>query len=193
MLKITEKDLNSMSLEDLNMLSKQIKIAQKSQRLSANKAVASTLVAGDTIEFSLPKTNEIQTGIVSKVKRVMVAIKATSGKDQWNVPLTSVVKKVSSAAVKRSKVVEKVKANVAAKKAVKPVAKTTKSKAGSTQKSVAKAKPAPSTSSSTNIIKALKEKAAAQKAKLAQKAAESKSSSIETTIVAPAEVTATTE
>lgn len=192
MLKITEKDLNSMSLEDLNVLSKQIKIAQKSQRLSANKAVASTLVAGDTIEFTLPKTNEIQTGIVSKVKRVMIAIKATSGKGQWNVPLTSVVKKVSSAAVKRSKVVEKVKANVAAKKAVKPVAKTTKSKAGSTQKSVAKAKPVPS-SGSTNIIKALKEKAAAQKAKLAQKAAESKSSSIETTIVAPAEVTATTE
>jgi hypothetical protein len=190
MLKITDKDLNSMSLDDLRALTKRIKIAEKNQRLSTNKAVAETLVAGDTIEFSLPKTNEIQTGVVAKVKRVMIAIKAPSGSEQWNVPLTSVVKKISSAPVKRSKVVEKVKANVAsAKKVTKTVSKTvTKPKAASTGKTTAKAKPAPTTSSSsTNIIKALKEKAAAKKA------AASKKDPIETTILAPTSETPASE
>ncbi len=92
MVKITDKELNSMALEDLRSLQKRIRVAEKTHRVSANKTIASTLKAGDEVEITLPKTNEVQKGVVAKVKRVMIAVKAVDGSAQWNVPLTAVKK-----------------------------------------------------------------------------------------------------
>lgn len=92
MVKITDKDLNSMALEDLRSLSKRIRVAEKTHRISANKTIASSLKAGDEVEFTLPKTNDVQKGVVAKVKRVMIAVKSVDGSSQWNVPLTSIKK-----------------------------------------------------------------------------------------------------
>ena len=137
MIRITDKELSSMTLEDLRSLNKKVKLAEKNFRLSANKEVASSLKAGDKVEYTLPKTSKIETGTVTKVKRVMIAIK--NGTTLVNVPLMN-VKKLSSS----SPVVKAVKANVAKKKASKPAitppttaptvskAKITKPKATST-------------------------------------------------------------
>ena len=127
MSKITDKDLNSMSLEDLRSLSKRVKLAEKAHRQAANKEVASVLSAGDKVEFTLPKSNDVHTGIVVKVKRVMVSIKPVNGgAAKWNVPLTT-VKKLESAVVKAVKKTASVAASKkSTKPSVKPVVKAAK-------------------------------------------------------------------
>jgi len=143
MSKTTNSNLSSMSIDELNTLGKQVKLALKAQRLNVNKAVASSLTIGDTVEFTVPKTTTILTGHVSKVKRVMIAVKAVGNAGQFNVPLTSIKKIASVKATKGSAAVKAVKAKTDAKKATKKA-------------------PAPIVKS--NAIKAIKDKIAAKKA-----------------------------
>ena len=150
MSKTTNSNLSSMSIDELNNLGKQVKLAIKAQRLNANKAVASSLSIGDTVEFTVPKTTTILTGHVSKVKRVMIAVKAVGNAGQFNVPLTSIKKIASVKATKGS----------AAVKAVKAKTDSVKAKKGTS--AVTKKAPAPSVKS--NAIKAIKDKIAAKKA-----------------------------
>ena len=175
MSKITDKDLNAMTLADLQDLSKRIKIAEKAHRQNANKAVASTLVPGDQVEFTVPKTNEVQTGTVLKVKRVMIALKALDN-SPWNVPLTAIGKKIADAPVAKTKAVKKASKTVAK---AKPSAKASKTKATKTTSkakvSKAKATKTPVTKkaekSSSDVIKAIREKIAAKKTESVKKTA----------------------
>ena len=165
MSKFTDKDLNAMTLADLQDLSKRIKIAEKALRQNANKEVASSLVPGDQVEFTIPKTNEVKTGTVLKVKRVMIALKA-SDNSPWNIPLTAIGKKIASAPASKTKAVKKTAKTVAKAKpgvkASKPKVTKTTSKAVKTKASktpvVKKAE-----KSSSDVIKAIREKIAAKK------------------------------
>ncbi len=180
MVKFTESDFNAMSLEDLNALTEKIKLAVKAKRSSENEKLAGTLSVGDKIEFNVPKSDKTEVAIVSKVKRVMIALKSpTSPTVQWNVPLTSIIKVIESAPVKRAKpssskktsskkTTTSVKKNVIKKNIVKtskakPTTDTTDTTTTTTKKVVNK--PKKETDSNTkNLIAAIKAKAAAKKA-----------------------------
>lgn len=155
MSKFTDKDLNAMSLADLHDLSKRIKIAEKAHRQTTNKQVAATLIPGDQVEFVLPKTTNTQVGVVTKVKRVMIALKAIDNSAQWNIPLTSVGKKIASAPASNVKSIKATKTSTTKAKATKKVVKATKT---STTKATKKAE-----KSAVDVIKAIKDKIAAKK------------------------------
>lgn len=160
MSKFTDKDLSAMSLSDLQNLSKRIKIAEKALRQHANKAVASSLMPGDQVEFTVPKTNQIQTGTVLKVKRVMIALKAIDN-SPWNVPLTAIGKKIADAPP--IKITSLKKAGKSTVKSTKTVAKTKAAKTTSVKKA--------EKSSSSDVIKAIREKIAAKKTETVKKTA----------------------
>lgn len=174
MSKFTDKDLNAMTLADLQDLSKRIKIAEKALRQNANKEVASSLVPGDQVEFTIPKTNEVKTGTVLKVKRVMIALKA-SDNSPWNIPLTAIGKKIASAPASKTKAVKKTAKTVAKAKpgvkASKP--KVTKTKASKAVKTKASKTPVvkKAEKSSSDVIKAIREKIAAKKTESVKKTA----------------------
>lgn len=179
MSKITDNVLNAMTLADLSDLSKRIKIAEKTHRQNANKAVASVLIPGDQVEFTLPKTTNVQVGVVTKVKRVMIALKAIDNSAQWNVPLTSIGKKIADAPKGKIKAVKSTKTSA---KASKPVVKASKKASKKATKTKA-VRPSTGKSSSSDVIKAIREKIAAKKTETVSKSA----------TVAPSQEEATTE
>jgi hypothetical protein len=176
MVKFTDSDINSMSLEDLHSLMGKIKLAEKTKRSTENEKLAGTLSVGDKIEFSVPKTDKTEVAIVAKVKRVMIALKSpTSPTVQWNVPLTSIIKVIESAPVKKvtakkspttSKKATPKKTVDSKKKTVKKnIVKTSKASETDVKPTVKKSPPKKETDSNTkSLIAAIKAKAAAKRA-----------------------------